>query len=748
MKVFSEKNRKRWVWSLLLLVVITITVATAQGLRGSASVAGEYSLFFLVLLYLNLFLAVVLGVLVFRKIFGLWQDRHQHRAGSKLRLRMVLMFVLLSLLPTLIIAILSLNFLNRGVDSWFSDRISLALESSLDVARAYYHENQRTVRHDAEAIVRNRQVTSAFSLGGADAAVSVLEVERQARGLDEIAILRADGTRLARAGELPFDPIPDLSSLVEGSNKALMITNDEGDRVRAFVPLGEGLFISTGHWIDRQVLGQMETMESTYTHYKKLRATHGLLKANHTVTLVLITMLLLLAAIFSGFGIATSLTDPITELVIGTRQVAQGDLSVRLAITGDDELATLMSAFNGMTRKLRENHEELQNTNALLEERRRFMAAIVHNISSGVISVDQHQVVTLINPTAAKLLAIDPIASIGQGLAQVFPEEFLGPLHTFLLEQKERPNPVPLPIPGEPTNPGIQITIQGVNKPMTLLTRITLLEDKLGESRGFIATFDDITDVLIAQRTLAWSEVARRIAHEIKNPLTPIQLWAQRIRRKYMKNTEHSEIDLRVLDEGTHSIIQQVEELRILVNEFSTFSRLPRPRFHENDIHVAIKEALILHTEALAAVEVRTQFDEELPKFPHDPGQIKQVVTNLVANAVAATREKPHSPILSITTRLLPSKDRMVLEIADNGIGISTQDRDRVFEPYFTTKKKGTGLGLAIVKKIIEDHGGSIRLKDSELNGVLVEIKLPLFHTNQSQRQDDLAAPAQTGHTL
>lgn len=728
MKAFSEKNRKRWVWSLLLLVVITITVATAQGLRGSASVAGEYSLFFLVLLYLNLFLAVVLGVLVFRKVFGLWQDRHQHRAGSKLRLRMVSMFVLLSLLPTLVIAILSLNFLNRGVDSWFSDRISLALESSLDVARAYYHENQRTVRHDAEAIVRNRKVTSAFSLGGADAAVSVLEVERQALGLDEIAILRADGTRLARAGELPFDPIPDLSSLVEGSNKALMITNDEGDRVRAFVPLGEGLFISTGHWIDRQVLGQMETMESTYTHYKKLRATHGLLKANHTVTLVLITMLLLLAAIFSGFGIATSLTDPITELVIGTRKVAQGDLSVRLAITGDDELATLMSAFNGMTRKLRENHEELQNTNALLEERRRFMAAIVHNISSGVISVDQHQVVTLINPTAAKLLSIDPIESINRGLAQVFPEEFLGPLHTFLLEQKGRPNLSPFPF--EPTNPGIQITIQGTNKPMTLLTRITLLEDKLGESRGFIATFDDITDVLVAQRTLAWSEVARRIAHEIKNPLTPIQLWAQRIRRKYMKNGGEMEMDLRVLDEGTHSIIQQVEELRILVNEFSTFSRLPRPRLHENDIHVAIKEALVLHAEALIAVEVRTQFDEELPKFPHDPGQIKQVVTNLVANAIAAIREKPHSPILSIATRFLPSLRSMVLEIADNGIGIPTQDRDRVFEPYFTTKKKGTGLGLAIVKKIIEDHGGSIRLKDSELNGVLVEIKLPLFHTD------------------
>ncbi|HIJ83091.1 MAG: PAS/PAC sensor signal transduction histidine kinase [Magnetococcales bacterium] len=736
MNVLSEKKKNRWVWSLLLLVVIVITMITAQGLRGSASVAGEYSLFFLLLLYLNLFLALVLGVLVFRKVFRLWQDRYQHRAGSKLRMRMVLMFVLLSLLPTLVIAILSLNFLNRGVDSWFSDRISLALESSLDVARAYYHENQRTVRHDAEAIVRNRRVTSALSLGGAEATVSLLEVERQARGLDEIAILRADGTRLARAGELPFDPIPDLTAMNEGSSKALMIINDAGDRVRAFVPLGEGLFISAGHWIDRQVLGRMENIESTFTHYKKLRATHGLLKANHTVTLVLITLLLLLAAIWSGFGIANSLTDPITDLVIGTRKVAQGDLSVNLPISGDDELATLMTAFNAMTRKLSENHEELQNTNALLEERRRFMAAIVHNISSGVISVDQHNDVTLINPTAAKLLAIDPVAALGQKLGEVIPEAFLQPLQTFLQEQKDRSIPPPPPIPGEPTHPGIQILIAGVNKPMTLLTRITLLEDHQGESRGFITTFDDITDVLVAQRTSAWSEVARRIAHEIKNPLTPIQLWAQRIRRKYMKNVEHPDMDLRILDEGTNSIIQQVEELRILVNEFSTFSRLPRPKLNENDIHASIKEALILHAEALATMEVRTVFDEKLPKFPHDPGQIKQVVTNLIANAIAATRENSAPSVLAISTRFLENSQRMVLEIADNGIGIPTQDRDRVFEPYFTTKKKGTGLGLAIVKKIIEDHGGSIRLKDSVLNGVLVEIKLPLFHSGQGQRQD------------
>ncbi|MBF0140311.1 MAG: HAMP domain-containing protein [Magnetococcales bacterium] len=736
MIVIAERIRKRWLFGLLLVAVIAITMITAQGLRGSASVAGEYSLFFLVLLYLNLFLALVLGVLVYRKVFRLLQDRYQHRAGSRLRMRMVLMFVLLSLLPTVVIAILSLNFLNRGVDSWFSDRISQALASSLDVARAVYHENQRTVRHDAESIVRNHRITSALSLGGAEATVSALEVERQARGLDEIAIVRADGTRLARAGELPFDPIPDLSSLEEGSSKALMVTNDAGDRVRAFVPLGEGLFLSTGHWIDRQILGQMETMESTYTHYKQLRATHELLKANHTVTLVLITMLLLLAAIWSGFGIANSLTDPITELVIGTRKVAQGDYSVILPITGDDELGTLMNAFNAMTRKLSENHDELQNTNALLEERRRFMAAIVHNISSGVVSVNQYREVTLINPTAAKLLALDPVAAIGQRVDEVIPAAFLQPLNQFLQEQQERSNPTPAPIPGEPTQPGIQIAMEGTLKPLTLLTRVTLLEDKQGESRGFIATFDDISEVLIAQRASAWSEVARRIAHEIKNPLTPIQLWAQRIRRKYMKSADPGDMDLRVLDEGTNTIIQQVEELRVLVNEFSTFSRLPRPRLLENDIHTSIKEALILHSEALGEVDVRTVFDARLPRFPHDPGQIKQVVTNLITNAVAATREGQSSPILAITTRLLEGSDRCVLEIADNGTGIPPQDRDRVFEPYFTTKKKGTGLGLAIVKKIIEDHGGTIRLKDSEWNGALVEIKLPLFHTTPAQRYD------------
>ncbi|MEO5339371.1 MAG: ATP-binding protein [Magnetococcus sp. MYC-9] len=736
-----SKSLKAWMLPLLFAVLV-IAVLTGQGLRGVASMeSGKYGVFFLILLYINLFLVLALGILVVRNLYRLWLDRRERRAGSRLRTRMALMFVALSLVPTLIVAILSVNFLNRGVDTWFSDQISKALENSLEVSRAYYGENQRVVRHDAEAMIRNRAITTALALQHDEAASAVLELERGARGLDEITIFRADGTRIASAGNLPFDPIPDLGPLMDGSSHSLLTTNDSGDRVRAFVRLGEDLYLSAGHWIDRQVLGQMDMVESAYVHYHRLRASHGLLKANHTVTLALISLLLLLAAIWSGLHIADELTDPITELVVGTRKVATGDLSVTLSVTGNDELATLMASFNAMTQKLTENRQELQSTNALLEERRSFMAAVVGNISAGVVSVNRFDEITLMNPAAGLLLNLSPEQALGQSFSQVMPEEVLNALRTLLQPGKARTVPptriVPVavvPRGGEqeelppPTgkNLAAQIQIQGPEKPKTLLARLTLLEDNEGARRGFILTFDDLTEVLIAQRTHAWSEVARRIAHEIKNPLTPIQLWAQRMRRKYLQPPTHERRDWHVLDEGTETIINQVEELRILVNEFSTFARLPRPNLQEEDIATTIGEALRLHAAALSKVTVTTRLCPEGVHFPHDRGQIKQVITNLISNSLAAIAEHGEMACLELCADVIQNGHALSLQIADSGAGIPPANRDRVFEPYFTTKKKGTGLGLPIVKKIIEDHGGTIRITDSRWGGTLVEIQIPL----------------------
>ncbi len=719
---------KRWLLPMILAAVVTITIITSQGLRGNASLSGgDYGVFFLFLLYINLFLVLVLGFLVLRNLFRLWLDRRQRRTGSQLRTRMAWMFIALSLLPTLVIAMLSVTFLNRGVDSWFSDQVANALDNSLEVAKAYYRENQRSVRHDAEALVRNRRVTAALTLPGGEGTAAILDTELNARGLDEIAIFRGDGSRIATAGELPFDPLPDLTVLSDGSNRALLITNDSGDRVRAFVRLGDDLYLSAGHWIDRQVLGQMENIEEVYVNYHQLRASHGLLKANHTVTLALIALLLLLTAIWSGFRIADDITDPITDLVIGTRKVADGDLTATLPVTGDDELSTLMTSFNAMTRKLAENRMELQSTNALLEERGRFMAAIVGNISAGVISVNRFDEITLINPAADALLGIDTTKTMGRPFSKVIPSEVLHPLRTMIDNPTVRNSAGGLSRDGgEPSSLSTQIQLHGPEKPRILLARITPLEDGQGARQGFIATFDDLTEVVIAQRTHAWSEVARRIAHEIKNPLTPIQLWTQRLRRKFLRPREIERRDLRVLDEGTDTIIKQVEELRVLVNEFSTFSRLPRPNLREDDLTVTIREALRLHDAEMKTVEVITDFPGQPLPVPHDRSQIKQAVTNLIANALAAVQETPHPSHLAISTRVANNGEWVAIEVADSGPGIPPADRDRVFEPYFTTKKKGTGLGMAIVKKIIEDHGGGIQLKTSPWQGVLVEIRLPM----------------------
>ncbi|MBF0096554.1 MAG: HAMP domain-containing protein [Magnetococcales bacterium] len=737
----TSKNLRNWILPLLFAVVV-ITVLTGQGLRGIATMeSGKYGLFFLVLLYVNLFLVLLLGVLVVRNLHRLWLDRRQRRTGARLRTRMALKFVALSLVPTLIVAILSVNFLNRGVDTWFSEQISLALANSLEVSKAYYRENQRVVRHDAESIIRNRAITTALALQDDEAASAALEAEREARGLDEITIFRGDGTRIASAGSLPIDPIPDLTPLTEGSSRSLLSTSDSGDRVRAFVLLGEDLFLSVGHWIDRQILSQMDTVESVYVHYHRMRASHGLLKANHTVTLALISLLLLLAAIWSGLHIADELTDPITELVVGTRKVAIGDLSVTLSVSGDDELAALMASFNAMTQKLNENRQELQSTNDLLEERSRYLAAIVGNISAGVISVNRFDEITLLNPAAGILLNCTAEQTLGEPYSTVLPPELLQVMPTLLHQGQTRTVHHPRNTPNTATlrsqeseevtthsskNPSAQIQLQGPEKPKTLLVRLTFLEDGDGESRAFILTFDDLTEVLIAQRSHAWSEVARRIAHEIKNPLTPIQLWAQRMRRKYLLPPGKERRDWRVLDEGTEAIINQVEELRILVNEFSTFSRLPRPNLQEVDIVGTIGEALRLHAAELNKVAVSTTFNQEVQHCPHDRSQIKQVITNLINNSLAAMAEHGQKAHLAIGTDLSANGEWYLIQVADSGPGIPPANRDRVFEPYFTTKKKGTGLGLQIVKKIIEDHGGTLRITDSQWGGTQVELKLPL----------------------
>ncbi|MBF0187239.1 MAG: HAMP domain-containing protein [Magnetococcales bacterium] len=708
-------------WIIPLIVAISITIITVRGLHGSAMIGGgEYSLAFLSLLSFTLFLILVLGGLVIHNLARLWIDMRRNKAGAVLRGRMVTLFVLLSLLPTLVVAILSVELLNRGVDSWFSEQISQALSHSLDVAKAFYRENQRTIRHDAEAIVRNRAVTSALSLQGSEAASTVLEIERAARGLDEIAIIRGDGARIAQAGELPFDPIPDLAPLEENTSRALLVTNDAGNRSRAFVKLEEGLYLYTGRWIDRQVLGQMASIESAFVQYNQLRSAHGLLKVSHSVTLILISLLLLLAAVWSGFRIADSITSPITRLVIGTRKVADGDLSVTLPVRGIDELATLMASFNAMTAKLAENRTELQKSNSLLEERRRFMEAIVQNTSAGVISVNRFDQVTLVNPAASKLLGIDPDAAFGRSYPDVLPDPMLQILKSQLTGASD----------GERA-PSAQIQVQGPEKALTLRTRSTPLKDPEGGSRGFTITFDDVSEILLAQRTSAWSDVARRIAHEIKNPLTPIQLWAQRMRRKYLRNLDDDRRDWKILDEGTTAIINQVEELRVLVNEFSNFARLPRPSLKIDDPAIALNEVLTLFDSESSDLEVITDIPDSLPSFAFDRAQVKQILTNLLRNAIASVRERMETETdpsgkVSLTVHTDESGHWLVIQVADNGIGIPPQDRDRVFEPYFTTKKKGTGLGLAIVRKIVEDHGGTIRMRESGQQGALAELQLPL----------------------
>ena len=708
------------------------TAALVLGVLAIGSVLATYILFtgappfgpdrgsVLLLLTLNIILLLVFGAIVAKRLVEVFTQRRRGLAGSRLHIRLVVLFSAVAVTPTIIVAVFSYLFLSFGMESWFSDKVRTAIEESRVVAQAYLEEHQQNLRADALEVAtdinrnayrfaRNPQGLSAF-----------IEDEVRQRGLTE-ALVFSERTndvlgQSAFSATLAMEPIPPWALKKAATGEVAIVTSEAGDRVRAIVELEAipNAMLYVGRPVDARVLNHLTATNAAATQYERLESE----RSSYQIKFILIfgaAALLLLAAVWFGVNSASQISRRISGLVVAAEQVGGGDLSARTAeLDENDEFGSLSRAFNLMTQQLETQQTDLVEANLQLDLRRRFTETVLSGVSAGVIGLDERGLVNLPNKSASHLLGSDLEALHGRPLAEIVPE--MAPL---IMDAFDRPDRL---IEG-------QIRLLVGARAMVLLVRIAS-EQGQGATPGYVVTFDDITELLSAQRKAAWADVARRIAHEMKNPLTPIQLSAERLKKKYLAQIK-TDPDTFIL--CTDTIIRQVGDIGRMVDEFSSFARMPAPMMRPENLLELTRQGVFLQRTAHPEI----QFDADLPAAPVevscDSRQISQALTNLLQNAVDSIQARQVADAAAgraaapgrIRVRLLIETVRTVLSVEDNGKGLPKDGRENLTEPYVTTRTKGTGLGLAIVKKIMEDHAGELILDDGGIGGAGVSLAFP-----------------------
>jgi len=666
----------------------------------------------MILLNLDLVLLLALVALVARRVVQVWMRRRQGLAGSRLQVRLVGLFSLIAVLPTIIVAIFSYLFFSFGIEAWFSDKVRTAISESVAVADAYVKEHQQAIRADALAMATDLDRYASTLQLNPQLLAPVLTAQAAMRSLTEAAILDRKGSMLARTGlvfALGFEDISQDALRRARQGEVVIMTDDQEERVRALVRLDEfsELYLYVGRFIEPRVLAHRDETHLAAAQYAQLEGQRSGFQITFAVIYIIVAMLFLVAAISIGVHFAAQLADPISLLVGAADRIRAGDLSARVPEgEKDDELVSLSRAFNRMTNQIQTQQAELIEANRLIDERRRFTETVLTGVSAGVIGLDRDGCINLPNRTASALLGVDLDRSLGEDLMLVVPEM------SDLLEQAWlRPDRLAQG----------QVQIAGSNSTQTLIVRIAAEHDD-GEVTGFVVTFDDITELLSAQRKAAWADIARRIAHEIKNPLTPIQLSAERLKRRYLKDIQK---DPDTFKTCTDTIIRHVEDIGRMVDEFSSFARMPQPVLKPADVATIIEQSVFSERTAHPKISFETRFTLRPLLLRCDASLVGQAMTNILKNAAESIdgriAESGPSPAGRIVVTVMAG-DHVTITVEDNGKGLPSQGRERLTEPYVTTRAKGTGLGLAIVKKIMEDHGGELVLSDGANGGARVQL--------------------------
>ncbi|HET6237571.1 MAG TPA: PAS domain-containing sensor histidine kinase [Acetobacteraceae bacterium] len=664
----------------------------------------------------NLVSLLLLGAALAGRLTLVWVERRRGSAGSRLHVRLVLLFSGVAVAPTIFVACFAVAFFHFGIQSWFNDPVRSALDESLQVARGYLDEHRNNIR--AVALEMANDVTRAGQLMPADpqAFAEVLGAQTALRGLTEAEIYDAtSGQVMASAGlfgGLGVEPPPAWAMEQARTGDVVVLNTGDATRVRALIELNSQppLVLMIGRPVDPQILTYMSRTEQAVAEYRRLDDNRSWLQIAFAWIFALVALLVLSAAVLIGLVIANQIARPIGRLINAAERVRGGEQGVRVPeAPTQDEVAGLSRAFNRMTGQLAAQRAELMDAYSQIDERRRFTETVLAGVSAGVIGLDANGRVELPNRAADELLGMDLIAEVGHELAAVVPE-FM-PLLRQATTQPERA------AVGE-------VVVGLPNRRRTLLVRIGT-ERGGGRTEGFVVTFDDITELQSAQRKAAWADVARRIAHEIKNPLTPIQLSAERLKRRF---TREISSDPETFAQCADTIIRHVGDIGRMVDEFSAFARMPQPQISREDVGRIAREALVLQRTARPKIAWTTEIPERGPMARCDRRLIRQALTNLLQNAADAIMMRPEGEeggAINVTVREVGTD--VLISVADNGVGLPAADRARLTEPYITHKPKGTGLGLAIVKKIMEDHGGLLLLDDRpDEPGAIATLSLPV----------------------
>ncbi len=730
----QERRKRRREWVIIFLVtglVIFLTRFESGLFEVTSQLPLSKNILVLALINVNILLILLILFLVFRNIFKLVLERRRDIPGARLRSKLVIAFVSLSLVPTMLLFFVSAGIISNSIENWFNEEIEKSLEESLAVAQTYYKNSATNALYYGDQLARIVKEQKLLNERNLPTLRELIQQKQQEYNLGVVEVFSSTLEELVRASnpQVPAaeftDPGSDTIREALRGNRFTRITPiGKADLIRGIVPVYSNWnpndvvgVVVVNYYVPYSLVNKMKEISNSFEQYKDTKLLKGKIQKGYVLVLLLTALVIIFLATWFGFHLARGITVPIQELALATNRVAGGDLDVKIDVQSDDEIALLVEAFNKMTADLRIGQQSLrlanrnlQASNLELEQRRRYMEIVLKNVTAGVISVDRHGNVTTINKSAEKLLKIQTGKVLGKNFREVIKPEHLSMVRDLIKQQA---------IAGKDAIQK-QVSLSLEDRKLTLLVNLTTLRDENGEFMGTVVVFDDLTHLIRAQRMAAWREVARRIAHEIKNPLTPIQLSAQRLRRRYL---EQFSKDDSVFDECTMMIIKQVDELKNLVNEFSNFAKMPAINPEPNRLNDIISEALVLYQEGHKDIEFVFRPAPDIPILNLDHDQIKRAVINMLDNAVSAVGEQG---TIAIETHFNPTLQIVSFTIADDGCGISAEDKPRLFEPYFSTKKSGTGLGLAIVSTIITDHNGYIRVKDNDPKGTKFIVELPV----------------------
>lgn len=723
-KEIRKRRRERIIMVVVGFLAITFTVIAShvfnkEGLPISANI------FVYGLSSINVILILLLLFLIVRNIVKLFYEHRRGIIGSRLRTKLVAAFVGLSLVPTILLFLFAINFLSYNLEFWFNVKTGEALNKSLEVAQIYYQQAAEQAKFNARQMSADITRNRLYQHDRLEYLKSFI-IQRQKNynlGMVEAHFDFQPNNMMFPDAEHPELNFPLLTpkmleDLYSGKEIFTVESTNVGEIVVGVAPVFSYAVpsevigrVSVGYNIPQGLVEKLRNIADASQQYGQINILKNPIKFNYLVTMSIVTLVIIFLATWFGLTLAGNITGPIQNLAEATNKITRGDLDIQIDVEADDEIGLLVKSFNKMTKDLKKSSGGLVQANISLEERRKYIETILRNVSAGIISLDKNGVITTINNAAEKMFDLNPEDVLNKNFRDLMIPEHLTLVDEFIKEIEESNE--------EALQKQLELMLK--DRALTVLLTVTTIKDESGNDTGMVVMFEDMTQLQRAERAAAWREVARRMAHEIKNPLTPIQLSAQRLQKKYSEKLE----DGSVFKECTQIIIDQVEVLKNLVNEFSRYARMPVTTPAPNDLNEVIADSVSLFQDAHKDITFEFKKAENMPKFEFDAEQMNRVLINLLDNAVAAINDNKGGKI-EITAGYDEQSRRATVAVADDGSGVPANYKGKVFDPYFSTKKSGTGLGLAIVNSIISDHHGQVSVSDNFPTGTVVSFQLPV----------------------